>query len=184
LLTSREHVGNGIFLCLAGWASDDTGPSRWSFSWVFSWCFSRYFSYWYFSWRFFCSFYWAFRKSSVAYFYQGRSRDPDPISRVVGLFASRYYMCRYLHVDTCVLLLVCFTLCVVSLLDHLCMPSMNLYISVYGTCNGFLCMASMNLSIFMCICSYETSKTAKLKKSGTPYVEGIAVGVWLTIRPV
>jgi hypothetical protein len=54
LLTSREHVGNGSFRCLAGWASDHTGPSRWSFSWPFWWCYS-----WYFSWRFFCSFYWA-----------------------------------------------------------------------------------------------------------------------------
>jgi hypothetical protein len=143
------HVGNIIFLCRAGWASDDTGPSRWSFSWPFSRCLSWYF--WNFPWRFFCSFYWAFQKSSVACFYQGRSRapDPDPISRVVGLFASRYYVCGYLHIDTCVLLLVCFTC--VSRLDHLCMASMNLYIFVYGTCNEFMCMACMNLYVFLCI---------------------------------
>jgi hypothetical protein len=89
-------------------------------------------------------------------FRPGRSRDPDPVSRVVGLFVSRYYVCRYLHVDTCVLLLVCFTC--VSLLDHLCMASMNLYI--------FLCMASTNLYIFMCICSCQNNKSANKKILG------------------
>jgi hypothetical protein len=173
LLTSREHVGNDIFLCRAGWASDDTGPSRWSFSWPFSRCLSRYFCYWYFSWRFFCSFYWAFQKSSVACFCQGRSRDPDPdpISRVVGL------PCWY-YVDTSVLVLVCWYsrdtisilpcwyLCVLLVCRDLIMYEF-IYIFVYGTCNEFMCMACMNLYVFPCICTVKNSKTAKKKNMCT-----------------
>ena len=45
LLTTRKHVGNGTFICLAWY---HTGSYRWSFPW----CYSRYIS-----WRFFCSFY-------------------------------------------------------------------------------------------------------------------------------
>jgi hypothetical protein len=169
LLTSREHVGNGIFLCRAGWASDDTGPSRWSFSWPFSRCLSRYFGYWSFSWRFFCSFYWAFRKSAVAYFCQGRSRDPDPepISRVVGLPCWYYVdtcvfvLSRY-YVDTSVLVLVCRDLIMYEFI----------YIFVYGTCNEFMCMACINLYIFLSICTVENSKTANKKKTGAPIRRG------------
>jgi hypothetical protein len=39
-----------------------------------------------------------------------------------------------------------------------------IYIYVYGTYNGFLCMASMNLYIFMCICSCQNSNSANKKK--------------------
>jgi hypothetical protein len=70
-------------------------------------------------------------------------------------------------VATCMSILACCYLCVatplscrylsvVSLLDHLCMPSTNLYIYVYGTCNRFLCMAYMFIYIFMCICCSGT----------------------------
>jgi hypothetical protein len=55
-----------------------------------------------------------------------------------------------------------------------------IYISVYGTCNGFLCMTSMNLYIFMCICSCETRKYKQKKISGILYADGIAVGVVMT----
>jgi hypothetical protein len=91
-------------------------------------------------------------------------------------------VCCYLHVDTCVLLLVCFTC--VSRLDHLCMASMNLYIFVYGTCNEFMCMACMNLYVFLCICSCQNSKIANKKKSGPPNAEGNAIGVEVAIWPV
>jgi hypothetical protein len=102
-----------------------------------------------------------------------------------------------LRVATC---LSCRYLSVVSLLDHLCMPSMNLYIYVYGTCNRFLCMTYMFLYIFMCICCCGTSKSGKKKiwatirrgqcrrrrddhsVSDKPYAEGQAIGTGYPLR--